>query len=262
MTNKIYSKHIKVGELDIHYLTGGHGAPLVMLHGGSSHATSWMKNIVELSKNYTVYAPDLPGFGLSQEVEDNYRISELVEFVNGFSNSLGLQGFYLMGHSFGGGIALNYTLKFPSKVKKLVLVSSMFLGKEIALWVRFLSLPALRRPIGAVALAIMKGVKWIANLLLAPNKFVSPLSKASVSLGGKTTTLKEQTMVLANRLSEIMVPTLIVWGAKDPVLPVSQAYAAGKLIPNCQVKVFKDGGHSVHRQKMAEFSQLLTAFLG
>ena len=53
--------------------------------------------------------------------------------------------------------------------------------------------------------------------------------------------------MLIHRLSEIMGPTLIVWGAKDPILPVSQAYAAAQLIPDCQVKVFKDGGHSVYR---------------
>ena len=101
--------------------------------------------------------------------------------------------------------------------------------------------------IGAVAIAVLKGVKWVAGSLSAPFEFVHPVSKASIHRGCNLITLKEQTTVLIHRLSEIMGPTLIVWGAKDPILPVRQAYAAAQLIPDCQVKIFKDGGHSVYR---------------
>ncbi len=130
---------MKVGKLDIHYLTGGHGDPLVVIHGGGGGARAWMENMAELSENYTTYVPDLPGYGFSQPIEGDYYIPELVEFVDDFANNLGLKSFHLMGHSLGGGIALHYALRFPHKIKKLVLVSSMCLGKEIALWVRFLS---------------------------------------------------------------------------------------------------------------------------
>jgi len=58
------------------------------------------------------------------------------------------------------------------------------------------------------------------------------------------------------------VPTLVVWGGKDPIVPARQAYAAAELIPDCQVKIFEDSGHSVYRDKLAEFSQVLTKFLG
>ena len=260
--NNIHSKKIKVGELDIHYFTGGQGDPLVVIHGGGDGARAWMKNMEELSGSYTIYVPDLPGFGRSQPIDGDYYIPELAEFVDKFSHELGLKSFYLMGHSLGGGIALSYALKFPHKLKKLILVSSMCLGREIALWVRFLSNCVLCRAIGVVALAVLRGVKWVADLILAPVKFVIPLSKFSISLGGKVTTLEEQTTVFVNRLSEIMVPTLVVWGAKDPIVPAKHAYAAAELIPDCQVKVFEDSGHSVYRDKIGEFSRLLTKFLG
>ena len=260
--NKIHSKKIKVGGLDIHYFTGGNGDPLVVIHGGGGGAGAWKKNMAALSRDYTIYVPDLPGFGYSQEIEGDYYIPEFVNFVEEFADSVGLESFYLMGHSLGGGIALTYALKFPDKVKKLVLVNSMFLGKEIAFWVRFLSMPTLCRYLGAATLAVLRGVKWTADSFFAPLEFVSPVSRTSIHLGSKITTLKEQTTVLAHRLSEIMVPTLVIWGAKDPILPVKQAYAAAELIPDCQVKVFEKGGHSVYRQKIAEFSHLLIAFLG
>ena len=262
MVNNMHSKRIKVGELDIHYFTGGYGDPLIVIHGGSDGARAWVKNMVELSENYTTYVPDLPGFGYSQPIDGNYYIPELVEFVDEFSHNLGLKSFHLMGHSLGGGIALSYALRFPHKVKKLVLVSSMCLGREIALWVRFLSTPALCRSIGKAALAILRGVKWVADLLLAPIEYVLPFSRTSIRLGSSVATLKEQSTVLIHRLSEIMVPTLVVWGAKDPIVPVSQAYAAAKLIPDCQVKVFEGSGHSVYREEIQKFSQLLTKFLG
>ncbi len=65
----IHSKKVKVGELDIHYVTGGQGDPLVVIHGGANGAGAWRENLLELSKNYTVYVPDMPGFGKSQPID-------------------------------------------------------------------------------------------------------------------------------------------------------------------------------------------------
>jgi len=258
----IHSQQIKVAGLDIHYLTGGRGAPLVVVHGGSEGARAWRENMEALSENYTVYVPDLPGFGHSQSIKGSYYIPELVEFVDRFSRSLGLQSFHLMGHSLGGGVALSYALKFPYKVTRLVLVNSLCLGREIALWVRVLSLPAVCRTIGAVVLSVLKGVKWVAGKLLVPVELVAPFSRTSLHLGISATTLREQTTVLRHRLSEVVAPTLVVWGGRDPIVPARQAYAAAALIPDCRVKVFEDSGHSVYREKLAEFSRLLTEFLG
>ena len=256
----IDSKNIKVNGRDIHYLTAGQGDPLVVIHGGAGGAETWKKNIAALCDNYTVYAPDLPGYGGSQPLAGDYYIPELTEFVDSFSDNLGLESFHLMGHSLGGGVALNYALKSPHKIRKLVLISSLCLGREIALWVRLLSIPA--KSIGEAIVAVLKTVKWLVKTLLIPVEFVMPLSLASVNLGVSVTTIKEQTLVLANRLSEIVAPTLLVWGAKDPIVPVSHAYAAAQLIPDCQLKVFQGRGHNVHRDEIGEFSRLLTGFLG
>ncbi|MFC1956444.1 alpha/beta fold hydrolase, partial [Chloroflexota bacterium] len=103
MANNIHSKKIKVGELDIHYLSGGQGDPLIVIHGGSEGAGAWVGNMVELCGNYTVYIPDLPGFGQSQPMKGDYYIPELIEFVNDFAHKLELKNFHLMGHSLGGG---------------------------------------------------------------------------------------------------------------------------------------------------------------
>lgn len=259
MVNEICSKRMKVGELDIRYLTGGQGYPLVIIHGGGEGAKAWLQNVEELSRYYTVYVPDLPGFGYSQPMSDNFNISDFVEFVKDFSHKLGLKRFYLLGHSIGGGIALHYALRFPHEVKRLVLVNSLCLGKEIALWVRFLSFPGFY--LAEAALTILKAVRWLARLFFTPFEFVAPVPRVRIDMGKSITTLKGQSTVLLNRLSELIMPTLLVWGARDVIVPTSHAYVAAELIPNCQLHIFEDCGHSVYKQKVQHFCQLLVRFL-
>jgi pimeloyl-ACP methyl ester carboxylesterase len=260
--DNILSNKINVDGLDIHYFMAGRGDPLVVLHGGGGDARTWLNNIAALSDRYTVYAPDLPGYGGSQPLDGHYYIPELTEFVDSFSDNLGLDRFHLVGHSLGGGVALNYALESPHRIRKLVLVSSLCLGREIALWVRLLSIPAFIRSIGSLVLAVLRFIKWLVKKLLVPVEFVMPFSPASVNLGGSVTTFKEQTLVLANRLSEIVMPTLLVWGAKDPIVPVRHAYAAAQVIPDCRLEVFEGRGHNVHRDEIQKFSHVLTGFLG
>ena len=260
--NNIKNKKLMVDGLDVNYYTAGQGEPLVVLHGGSGDARTWGHNIEVLSEKYTVYAPDLPGYGASQPLDGDYFIPELAGFVNGFSDNLGIDRFHLVGHSLGGGVALNYALEFPHKIKKLVLVSSLCLGREIALWVRLLSVPALLRSLGTLTVAVLRSIKWLIKMFMEQVEFIMPLSPASMIIGGSITTIKEQTLVLANRLSEIVMPTLLVWGAKDPIVPVRHAYAAVQVIPDCQLKVFENRGHNVHRDELQQFSSILSGFLG
>ena len=260
MLNNICSKMIKVNGHDIHYYTAGHGEPLVVIHGGMGDAKTWLDNVNMLADNYTLYVPDLPGFGESQLLDCDHNIPALTEFIKDFTDNLGLDKFNLMGHSIGGGVALNYALRFPGKVTKLVLVSSLCLGREIAPWVRMTSV--LARAIGSAMVSLSKATRWLIDTLMLPVKLVRPLSRASVNLGSNITTLKEQTLVLANRLSGLTMPTLLVWGSRDEIVPVKQAYAAALVIPDCQLKVFANRGHNVHRDEINKFSLLLTIFLG
>lgn len=186
---------------------------------------------------------------------------EFVAFIENFSQVLGLERFHLIGHSIGGGIALQYALKFPHKVEGLVLVSSWCLGIEAALWVRLLSHPSLCRSLGRAAIVVLKGVQWLACQFYAPFRFANPVTPVKIDLGKTMMTLKGQTTVLLNELPELVVPTLLVWGAGDRIVPAHHAYAAAELIPDCQLHIFEGCGHSVYRQKVGDFSQLLIDFL-
>lgn len=257
----MHIKSVKVGSLDISYFTGGQGDPLVIIHGGGDGARAWLRNAEELSKYYSVYVPDLPGFGLNQSANDKFHLPEFVAFIEDFSCALGIERFHLVGHSIGGGIALHYALKFPQKVEGLVLVSSWCLGIEAALWVRLLSHPALCRSLGEAAIAVLKGIKWLACQFYAPFRFANPVTPVKIDIGKTMMTLKGQTTVLLDELPELMMPTLLVWGAGDRIVPAHHAYAAAELIPDCQLHVFEGCGHSVYQQKVGDFSRLLIDFL-
>lgn len=257
----IESKAMKVGGLDVLYYTGGHGEPLVVIHGGGGDARTWLQNIEVLAEKYTVYAPDLPGYGGSEAMDGQYYIPELSDFIERFTQNLGLEKFYLMGHSLGGGIALNFALMFPEKIRKLVLISSLCLGREIAFWVRLFSIPAFIKSAGKIFMGIMKGVKWVFSQL-DPAKLIMEMSPAAMMVGTGISTIHQQTLVLESRLSEVKAPTLLIWGGRDPIVPVMQAYRAAKVIPDCSVRVFQKRGHNVHRDELKEFSSILKRFLG
>ena len=259
--NVIKQESIKVDGLDVRYYTAGHGEPLLVIHGGAGDAKTWWKNIAELALKYTVYAPDLPGFGGSQPLSGNYYIHELSEFIGKFAAGIGLDTFNLVGHSLGGGIALDYTLKSPNRVKKLVLISSLCLGREVGFWLRFLSIPGLIHSLAAVVMGVLQGVKWVVKQLKLV-EYVIPLTPAIIHVGENITTFQHQSLVLESRLAEVHVPTLLVWGGRDPIVPVRQAYAAARVIRDCQVKVFKNRGHNVHRDELKQFSSILEGFFG
>lgn len=260
MPGNVHRRKIKVGTLDIRYLSGGQGDPLIVIHGGSDGARSWQGNLEELSRNFRVFAPDLPGFGHSQSAGNGFRLSQFVAFIEDFSQTLGLERFHLMGHSLGGGIALHYALQFPQRIEGLVLVSSWCLGIETALWVRVLSRPVISKPLGEAGVAIFKAVGWLARLFYAHFRFANPLTRVKIDIGKTMMTLKGQVAILQDRLPELRVATVLVWGDRDRIVPASHAYAAVQLIPRCQLYIFEGCGHDVHRQRGKELSRLLARF--
>ncbi|MFC1956142.1 alpha/beta fold hydrolase [Chloroflexota bacterium] len=258
-------KHtIVVNGIEVHYRTVGRGKPLLIVHGGGGKGgIDWRDNASALAESYTVYVPDLPGYGDTAPLEGSYFIPEFTNFLEQFVRAVGIDRFHLMGHSLGGGIALSYALKFPQRITKLVLVNSLCLGKEIALWVRILSNPKMVRFSGRGLLWLFRIAKRIAAaLLLAPLEFATPITPTNIMIGCYITSIKEQTTIFLHHLSELVMPTLVVWGANDPVVPHRQAYAAARVIPDCHVKVFEGSGHSVYREKLTEFTYLLKGFLG
>jgi len=259
--NEIKSQYVDVGKLAVHYFVCGQGDPVVIVHGGGGEAANgWLHIVEKLSNHFTVYVPDLPGFGDTQAMKHDFRLSDFAEFIKDFGDKLGLKRFHLLGHSMGGGIALYYALAYPGHIKKLVLLNSMCLGKEIALWIRLLTSSAFY--LWEAFPTFFKALGCLIRLPFNRNKSMTSFPSFRVKLGNSIANFKGQNVVLLSRLHEVAMPTLVVWGARDSILPVRQAQAAAELIPDSQLYVFEDRGHDVHKEETPELSQLLATFLG
>jgi len=258
----IFSKQIRIKNLDIRYFNAGKGDPLIIIHGGGTGgAKGWLESVAALSRDFTVYVPDLPGFGQSQPIEGDHIIEEYVNFVHNFADGLGLDSFYLAGHSLGGGIALRYAVKHPGNVRKLVIIDGVGTGTDLAAWVRLTAPSVICQSVGAVAAFFMKGVKRIIDRFHAPFKLLNPIPLAVVLLGTSMLLQKQEAVDLVPRLALLMLPTLFVWGGKDRITPVSNAYAAAEVIPESRVHIFEQGRHSVYKQNIEEFALLMNNFL-
>lgn len=230
----IQSLELKVGDHQIHYLRAGDGPPVVLLHGGASDCRDWLGTIAILSHSYSLYAPDLIGFGLSSRDNSGYYLSDFVEFTLEFIQTLGLGSVVLVGHSIGGRVCLEIALHHPEKVRRLVLIDTVGFSR-LARWGRFL---------GTAAWAVRK-------VLRRPQPYPKFLGKYGD---------KKDWMCL-EELPTLKVPTLIVWNRHDPYHPLGGALRAKELIPKARLEVIAGYGHAPHVQKRDFFNSLLLGFL-
>ena len=231
------SKWIRAGDFNTHYLTGGQGSPLVLIHGAGARTgdQEWKLNLEALASHYQVYVPEMVGFGNSDKPRIDYTVPLFSEFFSNFISALELHSPSLLGHSLGGGIALDFTLKYPEKVHKLVLVDSAGLSEELGFMGKLL-FPLF------TAIARLRGDHVFVSLMTGGN-------------GG------EPVNNFMDRLHEIEVPTLILWGGWDGYLPVRLAYEAHERMPNCRLHVFPRCWHAPQKQRADEFNRHVLEFL-
>jgi 4,5:9,10-diseco-3-hydroxy-5,9,17-trioxoandrosta-1(10),2-diene-4-oate hydrolase len=185
-----------------------------------------------------------------------------VRFLEEFRLSQNIDKFHLVGHSFGGAIALHYSLDYPDRIKKLVLVSSFCLGKEMAFWLRFFNRPNVARYLGLLALSLLKVLRLVITPVWEPMRYFRPVTKLKINIGQSFINRHGQALVLTDRLMDLKIPTLLVSGKRDPVIPVSHAIKASRIIPDCSLHISSKGGHAVHKQMAMAFCTLLVNFLG
>ena len=226
---------IRVGEVNTHYLVGGEGSPLVIIHGGGSGAEEeWAPNLPSLVQHYRLYAPDLVGYGRTDKPSLDYDLPVLSSFFEDFMNALDLKRASLLGHSLGGGAALAYALKHPERVQKLVLVDSVGFGE------------------GGTLLGYLLILLFILRAKLRRDE-VYPCLVRNRAL---------YTALPVNELRELVTPTLIVWGQWDHYLSLKLAQKGHGLIKNSRLCVFKGCRHVPQRERPEEFNRLVLEFLG
>jgi pimeloyl-ACP methyl ester carboxylesterase len=278
----ITRSEVKLMNVTLSYLTAGEGRLIIFLHSFCGWADLWNLCLQELGQYYKVCAIDLPGFGQSELPKgSNFTEDYYVNVANIIKNFIEIQGYQkasIVGNSMGGGIALQFAFQFPGMVDKLALVDSSNLGKEVPFIWRLLGLPS---AVMGIIFRLNNNKFWIRylwNKMFYNKKFVSDkFIGQSIIWGRKPGThslmlgvakskyginLHGQKGLYLNKLHQINVPTLIVWGSEDKMLPPSHGEVAHSLIPKSQLVVFPECGHLLQIEKANEFNKLLLSFLG
>ncbi len=230
----IASLRLEVNGHRVYYLKAGGGPPVVLLHGGASDSRDWIPTLTALSDRFTLYAPDLPGFGKSDRKETGYYLSEFCDFTAGFIDKLQLEKPSLVGHSFGGRVCLDTAIKHRERVNKLVLADSSGLDK-----------------ISLLGNALFTAFWGLRILLRQPQPFPKFLTKEG----------EDYNRVGDDALRGLTTPTLLVWKRYDPYLPVAIARRTVKLIPGARLVELPGFGHAPNKQNRHVFHRLMLDFL-
>jgi len=260
------------------YATAGSGPVLVLIHGMGGTFENWEAVIEPLAQRCTVIAPDLPGHGRSEPGGGDYSLGALATALRDLVLTLGHDRATLVGHSLGGGIAMQFAHQFPEVVERLVLVSSGGLGPEVSLVLRAAALPgadpfiaATAGPGARIGSALGRG---LARIGLRPNADVAEVARGYASLSDPErreaflATLRSVVGVRGQRvdagdrlyLAESL-PVLIVWGERDPIIPVSHGRHAHEAIPHSRLEVFDGVGHLPQLEAPGRFIATLERFL-
>jgi pimeloyl-ACP methyl ester carboxylesterase len=269
----------------VHYLVAGSGQPLLLLHGVGESSSYWRGVLSRLADRYTVYAPDLPGYGDSAPLEPEARggttparfadvVADFLEAVTGPDAGPAV----VVGHSLGGSIALELALRRPELLSRLVLEDSASLGHYVNPALRALTLRGYgdvagqvgRLPIGALHRAWARIPLMFARPQLAPPEWVAEQRRLAALPHHLRTSLAAlraqvgafgQRWVLLDALDRIRVPTLVLWGTQDAVVPVSQARAAVARLAQGHLVVVPRCGHVPHLERPEEFLAAVAAFV-
>jgi pimeloyl-ACP methyl ester carboxylesterase len=258
------------------YAESGAGPVLLLIHGMGGSSDNWRAVIEPLVRDHTVIVPNLPGHGGSSPGGD-YSVGGLAAGLRDLLLVLGHDRATLVGHSLGGGIAMQFAYQFPEIVERLVLVSSGGLGPEVSLLLRAAALPGAGPFISATAPA----ARWLGEglrraerrghrsstdvtevvhgygLLADPERRAGFLAtvRSVIGIGGQRVSAVDR-LYLAEA-----VPVLIVWGGRDRLVPVSHGEDAHSGIPGSRLEVFEDAGHLPQLEEPSRFVAVLEQFL-
>jgi len=272
-------------------LAGGHalayaesgpadGPPIVLLHGLASDADTWDRAVEPLAAHgLRVLAVDLLGHGLSAKPDDcTYLLDAFAESLAAFLDAVGIRSATLCGHSFGGAVAIHFGVDHPDRLDRLVLVSAGGLGKEVHAVLRAATLPVAPAVLRA---ALRPGMRRLYRrpelhraLGLTEDNLVN-LRRAARALGsldgqksffasarGVISPAGQRTATEDFRAVTARVPTLLIWNAGDPVIPVAHARAAeGRLAPASKLVVFPERSHEPHRGNAHKFADEVAGFV-
>jgi pimeloyl-ACP methyl ester carboxylesterase len=246
-------KSINLRGLSVFYQTAGSGPVVLILHGWGGSSASWSKVQEALaSEGFNTVCPDLPGFGRTKAPDETWSLDDYARFVLEFADSLSLDDFFLVGHSFGGRISIKLSSIKPERIKKMILCGSAGLKMEKDLKARIVS--------NCVSFA--KHSPFLKKLLKKP---------LYLFLGNRDYVKADEQMkkIMAFVISEDLEPllplisqeTLLVWGDKDKLVPLKYADVFKKKIKNSRLEVVKGAGHALNLERPSVLADKISSFL-
>jgi pimeloyl-ACP methyl ester carboxylesterase len=261
------------------FVRQGHGPPLLFIHGIGDSSDTWQPLLGDLARDYTVIAPDLLGHGRSAKPRADYSVAAYANAMRDLLAVLGVDRATVVGHSLGGGVAMQFAYQYPERCERLVLVSTGGIGREVHPILRIASSPLAELVLPLLRLRAMRifgrGVVtalWLLGTGLgrdagdfqrmfdalpdatSQRAFVRTL-RAVVDWRGQHITMLDRCYLARD------IPTLLVWGTRDAVVPYAHARAAHAAMPTSRLETFEDAGHFPHHHDPERFLAVLREFL-
>jgi abhydrolase domain-containing protein 6 len=261
-------KNLRIGEFEIAYLEGGHGTPIVMVHGFAANKDNWTRFCKFITLTYHAVALDLPGFGNSAFVQDaSYGMEDQAKRLDQFVNSAGLEKFHIVGNSMGGHISARYAIMFPEKVITLGLFDSggVKSPKPSEMDLRL----SKGEPNPLIATSADQFDRLLKFVFFKPPEIPwiarNYLVREAVSHSERNASIRRQMSpelgALEPDLPKIRARTLVLWGANDRVTDVSAVQVFKKGIPDCSTVIMKDCGHLPMIERPEEAAEHYLQFL-
>jgi len=278
-TSPFKSRTARIHGHDVSYRMAGSGPTVVLVHGIAGSSTTWRAVMPALAERYTVIAPDLMGHGQSAKPRGDYSLGAYASGIRDLLAVLGQERATVVGHSLGGGVAMQFAYQFPERVQRLVLVASGGLGKEVSVILKAVTLPGAEyvlplllhrriREAGEWPAGLARRIGWRPNDTLAEvwrsyttlterhgqQAFIHTV-RAVIDVAGQRVSAHDR-LYLAQAL-----PTLIVWGDRDRIIPVAHAYRAAQAMPGARLEVLPGAGHFLPWKDADRFLSVLDDFL-
>jgi pimeloyl-ACP methyl ester carboxylesterase len=270
--------HVSIHGHDMAYRMEGSGPALLLLHGIASSSRTWRDVIPRLTDRFTVVAPDLMGHGQSEKPVGDYSLGAFATGIRDLLEVLDIDRASIVGQSFGGGVAMQLAYQHPERCERLVLVDSGGLGREVNWMLRFMTLPgseyvmpgifpgfvrdwgdSLLRAINNRGIRLGRIAEmWSAYASLAEaenRQAFARTIKAVIDPGGQTISAMDR-LYLASSM-----PTLIVWGERDDIIPVDHAYSAHEAVPGSRLVIIEGVGHFPQIEAPEQFVKAVVDFI-